>query len=121
MRRNDLRSYGDERWLIALDLAIVKPPKTPPHFQLPPFHNPKSRRKRLSIIGESLSKAKLANLPERVEALSKKTQELMAAKKKTIEDRMKRKRKREETELQKEREKRRKLELEENFKEIAEL
>ena len=121
MRRADPRCYGSETLLNALDLAVVEPKGIPSQFELPTFHSKRSRRKRLSIIGESLSKAKLANLPERVEALSKKTQELMEAKRKTIEDRANRKRKRIEKELQKERAKRQEIEREENYHEIAEV
>eukprot|EP00493_Phyllostaurus_siculus_P011593 UN11755 len=69
MRRNDQRSYGSDRKLQALDLAIVAPPSIPAHFKLPPFHSRSVRKKRKSIIDESLSEAKLANLPERVEKL----------------------------------------------------
>ncbi len=69
LQRKYGRSYGCERLLEAFDLAVVQPPSIPSHFKLPQFHNPKPRRKRLSIIRESLSAAKLANLSERVETL----------------------------------------------------
>ena len=118
-RREDPRSYGSERKLEALDLAIVTPPSVPPHFKLPPFHSRSGRKKRKSIIDESLSEAKLANLPERMELLDKKTRELQIAKEQTIQKRIKRKREQSERKMEKERVKRQKIEQEEKFKRIT--
>ena len=119
MRRDDPRSYGSERKLFALDLAIVEPPSVPAHFILPPFHSRSVRKKRRSIIDESLSDAKLANLPDRLTRLDKKTKELQAAKKQTIENRLKRKRQQTEKKLEQERVKRQKIELESKFQTIT--
>ena len=114
------RSARRARKLEALDLAEVSFPKVAPHFKLPPFHSKMSKRKpRRSIIDESLSEAKLANLPGRVDLLDKKTKELEMAKRKTIQNRKKRKREQAEKKAETERIKRRKMELEQKFEPIS--
>ena len=119
-RRADPRSYGSERKLEVLGLAEVSFPKVAPHFKLPPFHSKMSKCKpRWSIIDESLSEAKLANLPGRVDLLDKKTKELEMAKRKTIQNQKKRKREQAEKKAETERIKRCKMELEKKFAPIS--
>ena len=71
------------------------------------------------FIDESLSEGKLANLPQRIELLDKKTQELLDAKQKIIQFRAEKKRKREEKPFEKEKSKKRKIERENKFSAIS--
>ena len=71
------------------------------------------------FIDESLSEGKLANLPQRIELLDKKTQELLDAKQKIIQFRAEKKRKREEKAFEKEKSEKRKIERENKFSAIS--
>ena len=70
-RRKDKRTYGDERTLEALNLSPRQPKRTKKRrLSLPHLHKPKTKKPRTNIIAESLSTAKLANHPERVEKIT---------------------------------------------------
>ena len=119
-RKNDPRTYGSEYRLRALDLAQVSPPSKPACLKISDFHSSTSKRKpRLSIIGESLSEAKLANLPPRADKVDSKTKELIEAKNFTAKNRVDRKRKRVVKELEEAEKNRIKLEVENRFKDIT--